>query len=198
MKKRSKAPKRKRAAPSRRKRASGRGLVIKVTVPAVVPLQGPELGPLTPSQRLELASLGTKKSYNAPGWVADEKLWRSAVRQVAPRWKRYEYPFAAVAYVYLRTGGLPRGFDPGGSFERTARAEREAPPRSYGARMQRGAAPLVERVQLDELGYDDFGKYWGAGEPLWRVQSEEPYIDTHVRARTAAAAKREVMERFQH
>lgn len=171
-----------------RKAASGkrRSLVVKVLVPQRVDLQGPELGALDAQQRLDIATMGCKRSTAAPQWASDDKLWRAAVRTVAPHWKRYEYPYAAVAFVFLRMGGSIRATRASAPAERTLHRPRSS------------AGVSVERIELDELGYDPHGKYWGVGEPLWRVSSEHPYVDQVVRARTMGQARQQVMQRYQH
>jgi hypothetical protein len=198
-----KRKKKKAAAPARRKAARGgaRGLVIKVIVPAHVPLQGPELGALSPQQRLDLASMGAKRTTAAPSWVDDPALWRKALRQLGARWKRYEHPYAAAAYVYMRMGGMVSS---GGCS--ASREPREHAPRARGGapretrthRMRDQQGVSVERIDLDELGYDEHGKYYGVGEPVFRVSSEHPYIDEVVRARSPASARARVLERHQH
>jgi hypothetical protein len=196
-----KKTRKKAAAPKRRAKAAARGFVIKVLVPAHVSLQGAELAGLDAQQRLDLASMGSKKTTVPPPWAADDKLWRKALRDVSPRWKRYQHPFAAVAYVYLRMGGTLAGASsrsPGQepqarrvSARAVAYATKARTPSSNGG-------VQVERVELDELGYDDRGKYYGLGEPLWHVLSDSPYIDTVVRARSAQAARAQALERYQH
>jgi hypothetical protein len=197
-KKKAAAPKRRRrkaAAPAAHKR--GGKFSIKVEVPYQLTLQGPELGALTATQRLELAELGAKKTSTVPVW-ADDKLWRRATREVRRHWRRYQYPYAAVAYVYLRMGGgilsgehalhgQPRRLHPDALEHRVRRpSARRGSARTF--ERDRGAVH-VERVRLDELGYDDSGTYYGLGEPLWRVTADDPYIDTVVRARTANDAR---------
>ena len=48
----------------------------------------------------------------------------------------------------------------------------------------------VERIRLNQGGYDRRGRYWGTGAPLYRVSSDDGEIDKHVRAPDARAARR--------
>lgn len=48
----------------------------------------------------------------------------------------------------------------------------------------------VERIRLNQGGYDRRGRYWGIGAPLYRVSSDDGEIDKHVRAPDARAARR--------
>lgn len=50
----------------------------------------------------------------------------------------------------------------------------------------------AERVRLNAGGYDSRGRYWGQGAPLYRVSDEDGNIDEHVRASSAADARRKV------
>ena len=205
MKKRKKA-----AAPKSRPRKrvaarrSGPKLTVHVIVPPSIALDGPELGQLTANQRLEIATLGTKyKTAGLPTFVSDEHsaLWRKALRVVKPHWKRYAFPYSAVAYVYFRMGGTQRMSHPG--VERI-RTQARMGPMANAARARRGeretrSSVHVERVPLDELGYDERGKYYGTGDPLWRVVTDsEPFIDEVVRAHSPAAARASVLERHHH
>lgn len=184
--------KKKAAAPARRKRASARGargLVIKVIVPAHVPLQGPELGTLSPQQRLDLATMGAKRTSTPPAWVDDPAMWRKALRQLGARWKRYEHPYAAAAYVYLRMGGTVSSGGCSAAREHAPRARVSA----RAAQSPRGGVS-VERIELDELGYDAQGVYYGVGDPVFRVSSEQPYFSEAVRARTPAQARQRALD----
>jgi hypothetical protein len=71
--------------------------------------------------------------------------------------------------------------------------------RKRAPRKARGSSPLrmqTERVKLNRGGYDARGKYWGAGEKLWRVSvidvATDIYVDEHVRAPTQRDAKSKV------
>lgn len=46
------------------------------------------------------------------------------------------------------------------------------------------------RVRLDRGGYDDSGRYFGRGEPLWSFDNRDSW--GHLRAPTRAAAKAEL------
>lgn len=173
----------KRAAPlfggvarrtGRRPRSKRGKLHIQVQVPPGLRLDSPELGTeLCPAKRLELAGLGHRKSVRArPSWAADERTWSRAMRSVSPYWGRYEHPYAAVAFVYLRSGG------------RVVAAHHSSGHREHAPRGHRVEA---QRVELDELGYDATGQYWGRGSPLWRVNG--PDGEVIVRARTAQDAR---------
>lgn len=50
----------------------------------------------------------------------------------------------------------------------------------------------AERVRINRQGYDSRGRYWGVGEPLYRVSSADGDIDMHVRAASAKSAKAKV------
>lgn len=57
------------------------------------------------------------------------------------------------------------------------------------ARAQSGPRMHAERVPLDSGGYDSRGRYWGVGQPLFRVSTDDGSFDDHVRATNAAEAK---------
>lgn len=190
------------SAPKRRRtRSGGRSLVVEVAVPRVVGLNGPDLAQLTPEQRLELAELGSKRRHDArPSWVADDALWKRALRQLASTWAHREHPYATVAFIYLRQGGQViarrvREVIGGERHHPRSSARRHAAP---GGGIGGPAELSVTRVRLDELGYSPQGQYYGRGEPLWLVSSTdpeaEPQIYTHVRAATAGLARRQVLE----
>jgi hypothetical protein len=184
----------------------GTRLHIELTIPAAMRLDGPELAQLSDAQRLELASMGTKKRASAqPSWAGDERAWRKAARLMSSSWRRYEHPYAAVALVYLRSGGTVGRANHGGSNH--APTHHRAPPAGRRGRGGGGAGGVggmvleVERVDLDALGYDELGRYYGPGETLWRVissPSSPTHVDTVVRARTAAAARSLVAEQYGH
>jgi hypothetical protein len=75
----------------------------------------------------------------------------------------------------------------------------------FGAPMGRGSAHSTEaqspklrmaRVRLDNGGYDNGGAYWGHGEPLYHVESENGEIDYFVRGYDRERAKREVRAKY--
>lgn len=165
------------------KRRAGPKLAVHVIIPPGLRIDGPELREFSAEQRLELAAYGARKRAGAPGWVRDESTWRKAVRAVSKHWKRFEHPWAAVAYAYARMGGTVGG---GGAI---APATTRTP-----ARRRAGFELSVERVLLDELGYDHSGRYFGTGAPLFRVSSDDPQFDTHVRAPNATAAKQRALD----
>ena len=196
-------------------------------------------------QRLALAGRSHERRHR-PSWVADEAVWRKAIRAVKFHWRRYEHPYAVVAYVYQRMGGTvaPNAALHGrsaddvlayriaylrqqGEDKRNTAAWRDAMHERAeltASRFMRGERPSTlrrtktlgdptlphggldldtERVELDELGYDARGTYYGVGgQPLWRVHNanleDEPQIDTVVRAPTARAAKQRVLEQHRH
>jgi hypothetical protein len=55
-----------------------------------------------------------------------------------------------------------------------------------------GRRLYAERVRLDRGGYDSSGRYWGTGQALYRVSTDDSEIDEYVRADSAAAAKAKV------
>jgi hypothetical protein len=198
------APKRKRAPKHGPKRAPKRRttrLHVELTIPSEMRLDGPELSQLSAAQRLELAGMGTRKRTSSrPAWASDERGWRKAMRLVSSSWRRYTHPYAAVALVYLRSGGEVRAHNATG---RQLAHDLASPTRRRprGLAGGGGVALEVERVDLDALGYDDMGRYYGVGEPLWRVSSSPGspvQVDTVVRARTAGAARSQVAEQFAH
>jgi len=86
-------------------------------------------------------------------------------------------------------------------WERQEHAERSRYPRHPTRHHQRQRVHLtVERVRLDRGGYEKSGRYWGTGEPLYRVSGELRtgerlyFIDLHVRARSAQEARAKVAE----
>jgi hypothetical protein len=190
-----------KAAPTkRRKRAAGTTrLKVDVTIPASLRLDGPELGQLSAAQRLELAAMGQRKRASlVPSWAADDRTWKRSARLLSRSWRRYEHPHAAVALLYLRSGGTV-----GGGAHRAGPGPAQRP----GGRRKPGGGSLgadgleVERVRVDELGYADDGTYYGPGEPLWRVSSgadSSMYVDTVVRARTASGARAIVAQQYGH
>jgi len=62
----------------------------------------------------------------------------------------------------------------------------------------------VRRVHIDRQGYDRYGRYWGAGSPLFHVTGEQPdpyggrnlVIDHHVRAVNARQARELTANKF--
>jgi hypothetical protein len=46
----------------------------------------------------------------------------------------------------------------------------------------------AQRARLDRDGYDEMGSYWGVGEPLWWVTTEDNSWSINLRARTAHSA----------
>lgn len=46
----------------------------------------------------------------------------------------------------------------------------------------------AERIKLDRQGYDEQGRYYGVGDPLWSVDHAESGKTQAVRAKTKAAA----------
>lgn len=54
----------------------------------------------------------------------------------------------------------------------------------------------VERVKLDKGGYDPNGRYYGVGEPLWRIDHHETGERQDVRAKTKAQAVTKGKELF--
>lgn len=46
----------------------------------------------------------------------------------------------------------------------------------------------ASRVKLNRDGYDDMGSYWGVGEPLWWVTTEDGSQSWNLRASTAHGA----------
>ena len=86
-------------------------------------------------------------------------------------------------------------------WERQEHAERSRYPRHPTRHHQRQRVHLtVERMRLDRGGYEKSGRYWGTGEPLYRVSGELRkgerlyFIDLHVRARSAQEARAKVAE----
>lgn len=62
---------------------------------------------------------------------------------------------------------------------------------------------VAQRIPLDRGGYERSGRYWGVGQPLYRVLTRDEtgdYADVIdsivVRARNAEDAKRQIAERF--
>lgn len=70
----------------------------------------------------------------------------------------------------------------------------------YGAPMGRRGNPgipgkcYLRRVRLDGGGYDRGGAYWGLGQPLFEVYSDD--FSDYLRAPSRAAAKRELQEAY--
>jgi len=194
------------STPKRRKRAGGgrtTRLKVDVSIPASMRLDGPELGQLSAAQRLELASMGQRKRVSLmPSWASDERTWRKSARLLSRSWKRYEHPYAAVALLYLRSGGIVgsahrAGPGPGAGLRPGARRK----PGGGGGGGGAAGGLEVERVHVDELGYAEDGNYYGPGEPLWRVTSGADsalYVDTVVRARTASSARAMVAQQYGH
>ena len=56
----------------------------------------------------------------------------------------------------------------------------------------------LERVRLDRGGYDQHGRYFGVGEPLYQYTNDDgttsDYFYRYVRARDRAEAKRKIRE----
>jgi hypothetical protein len=201
---RRRSKKRKAKAGSPRKRSPKRvtRLHVELTIPSGLRLDGPELAQLSDAQRLELASMGVRKRTSAqPSWASDDKAWRKSARLLSSSWRRYEHPYAAVALVYLRSGG-PVGRAHAAGHHHAPAHGRAAPTRRGGRTSGAGGIVLeVERLDLDALGYDDSGRYYGPGEPLWRVissPSSPVHVDTVVRARSAGAARSMVAEQYGH
>lgn len=180
---RARAPGRARAAVQNAPRKKRGVLSVTVQVPDVG-IADPELEGLTDRNRIELGSLGTRfRATTRPAWAVDELAWKKALRQLRPYWSRYEQPYAATAFVYLRTGGAV------GSRREPEPSDAEREPRARPRARGESADPVqVERVQLDELGYDSGGSYYGRQDgPIWRVFNAS--VDSVVRAATAAAAR---------
>jgi len=55
----------------------------------------------------------------------------------------------------------------------------------------RGGKLHVERVRINRQGYDSAGRYYGVGQPLFRVSGEGSFadVDEHVRAKSAKEAR---------
>jgi hypothetical protein len=54
----------------------------------------------------------------------------------------------------------------------------------------------VTRCNIDSGGYDSGGAYWGTGDPLYYVASDNGTIDLYLRCKSSRAAKAEVISRF--
>lgn len=73
---------------------------------------------------------------------------------------------------------------------------------TYGAPMGRyghlhpanEAKVRVSRVRLDRGGYDSGGAYWGFGEPLYWVRSDDGEISDFFRARDRDEAKEKILD----
>ncbi len=84
-----------------------------------------------------------------------------------------------------------------------AAAARKARARKRQALLVRARKLNARRLHLNRGGYDSRGRYYGVGAPLYEVESKESGgpdggLYGHVRARSAAEAKREALERPYH
>jgi hypothetical protein len=69
--------------------------------------------------------------------------------------------------------------------------------RSYYPKNPRDSVRLhLNRVRLDNGGYDSGGAYWGIGTPLYCAESDDSEIRFFLRAEDRAAAKREILSRL--
>lgn len=68
--------------------------------------------------------------------------------------------------------------------------------RSYAAHDPSKGAPRLslQRLRLNQGGYDSGGAYWGIGDPMW-VATDGDGIEVFVRAPTRDAAKQAVRVR---
>ena len=83
-----------------------------------------------------------------------------------------------------------------GSFRRRAlKAARLRKAKLLRARANTYAA---DRVRLDRGGYDQFGKYFGQGAPLYEVESVDENKYGFVRANSAEEARLEAVTRPHH
>lgn len=200
------APKRKRQSaktPKAKKsrRSGGRKLTVSVVVPHVLRIDSPELAGLCAEKRLELAMLGTaKKHASRPSWAVDEAVWRKAMRAVSPHWRRYEHPYAAVAFVYQRMGGNVRSaavHRPEAVHTHRIHSARVSARAPHPTRRAHSEHIEVERVQLDELGYDPDGRYHGFQHgPLWRVSAAD--FEAIIPARNQAEARTIALQQYRH
>ncbi len=93
----------------------------------------------------------------------------------------------------------------------SAPSYKENDPKGWCGDIQRGAAlgrPTVQpfetpkgklylrRVYLDNGGYDTNGTYFGHGEPLYWVASEDCELDYMLRAKSRRAAKEQILEKY--
>lgn len=113
------------------------------------------------------------------------------MRAVAPQWRRYEHPYAAVAFAYLRMGGTAhdaaeaakasdtmgrrmRYLKGQGEDQRNTVAWRDAQyehqqmqqhrrTHSHGSRNRKVDDAQDPPLILDELGFDQFGNYHPTG-----------------------------------
>jgi len=53
----------------------------------------------------------------------------------------------------------------------------------------------AERVRIDRQGYDKSGRYWGIGQKLYRVSTDDGVLDGYVRAPSATEAKSKEYDR---
>lgn len=54
----------------------------------------------------------------------------------------------------------------------------------------------LERVRLDSGGYDQGGAYWGCGDPLYRFESEDRFLNGFRRADDRDEAKELVLDAY--
>lgn len=54
----------------------------------------------------------------------------------------------------------------------------------------------LQRVRINQGGYDDTGSYWGVGQPLYRYSDEDGEIDNYVRAYNREDAKAVITARY--
>jgi hypothetical protein len=54
----------------------------------------------------------------------------------------------------------------------------------------------ITRTELDEGGYDENGTYFGIGEPLFWVSSEDGEVDYMLRAENLEAARKKVLKLY--